>query len=313
MNKHLFIAFMILAMMAGVGSFVYIIQDYRKNRLPFLRNYLAFIFFYNFFVSVLFTYHYMEKNIFSGGFIEFARHSRLVILLVGLLLGSVFAYSLSFVRAALQLNSKTISRRFTPLFSIAAIPPLGVILFLIFFHPPSGDVRWLTIAQSWMLAMNIMLASFNLVTWARNAWEKGDPFGIRSFSLLYLAAFMLSIADMASDAFFQVKLPIYTFIISLLFMNLSGLIWFIFIYCRKRSPLAREGLLKDNFERWCTQNQISPREREIVELILQGKQNIEISDILYLSLPTIKTYLYRLYKKVKIRNRTELIKRIMTE
>ena len=51
---------------------------------------------------------------------------------------------------------------------------------------------------------------------------------------------------------------------------------------------------------------LSLRERQLVDLICHGKLNKEIAYELQLSMGTVKEYLFRLFKKVGVRNRTEL-------
>lgn len=51
---------------------------------------------------------------------------------------------------------------------------------------------------------------------------------------------------------------------------------------------------------------LAPREREILELVLQNKRRKEIADALYLSENTIKTYTRTLYGKLGVRSREEL-------
>ncbi len=52
---------------------------------------------------------------------------------------------------------------------------------------------------------------------------------------------------------------------------------------------------------------LSPREREIVELVTQGLSNKEICRRLDLELPTVKTYLSRIFAKTGARTRTALL------
>ncbi len=52
---------------------------------------------------------------------------------------------------------------------------------------------------------------------------------------------------------------------------------------------------------------ISKREKEIIQLILKGKSNKEIEDILFISLATVKNHIYKIYKKMGIKSRMELI------
>ncbi len=52
---------------------------------------------------------------------------------------------------------------------------------------------------------------------------------------------------------------------------------------------------------------LSARERELVALVLTGKSNKEIEDTLFISLKTVQTHVYNIYKKMGIKNRLELI------
>jgi DNA-binding NarL/FixJ family response regulator len=51
---------------------------------------------------------------------------------------------------------------------------------------------------------------------------------------------------------------------------------------------------------------LTRRELQLVDLICQAKLNKEIAYELQLSLGTVKEYLFQLFKKVGVRNRTEL-------
>lgn len=55
---------------------------------------------------------------------------------------------------------------------------------------------------------------------------------------------------------------------------------------------------------------LSPREREIADLVAQGLSNKEICRDLDLELPTVKTYMSRIFTKTGVRTRTELLSRL---
>ena len=52
--------------------------------------------------------------------------------------------------------------------------------------------------------------------------------------------------------------------------------------------------------------ELGPREREIIGLVAEGKNNREIADALFLSEGTVRNYLSALLDKLELRNRTEL-------
>jgi DNA-binding NarL/FixJ family response regulator len=56
--------------------------------------------------------------------------------------------------------------------------------------------------------------------------------------------------------------------------------------------------------------QFNPRERGVMQLLVTGATNQEIADELHLSLSSIKKYTSRIYRKLGVRNRGELVRRI---
>lgn len=65
-----------------------------------------------------------------------------------------------------------------------------------------------------------------------------------------------------------------------------------------------------SFESLMAKFGISRREREIIEQVCSGKSNQEIADTLFISLQTVKDHTHRIYLKMNIRNRVQLIKQV---
>jgi DNA-binding CsgD family transcriptional regulator/streptogramin lyase len=59
-----------------------------------------------------------------------------------------------------------------------------------------------------------------------------------------------------------------------------------------------------------TRYKISNREQEIIQLIMKGKSNKEIEDELFISIRTVKSHIYKIYQKLGVKNRLELINSI---
>jgi len=53
---------------------------------------------------------------------------------------------------------------------------------------------------------------------------------------------------------------------------------------------------------------LSPREREIMQLVVEGKTSAEIANMIFLSPKTVETYRSRLMKKLGIKNLPDLVK-----
>jgi DNA-binding CsgD family transcriptional regulator len=89
--------------------------------------------------------------------------------------------------------------------------------------------------------------------------------------------------------------------------NLPPLIFIFFliqkIHIQKQKHTGLSNLILKKFS---TKN-ISDRELELIKLIVEGKTNAEISEALYISLRTVETHIYNIYKKLKIKNRVQLM------
>ena len=55
---------------------------------------------------------------------------------------------------------------------------------------------------------------------------------------------------------------------------------------------------------------ITKREKEIVEQICQGKTNQQIADELFISLQTVKDHTHRIYRKIGINSRMNLVQMV---
>jgi DNA-binding NarL/FixJ family response regulator len=52
---------------------------------------------------------------------------------------------------------------------------------------------------------------------------------------------------------------------------------------------------------------LSPREREVLELLARGYLYKEIADSLQISVPTVNTYIRRIYEKLHVRSRAQAV------
>lgn len=73
------------------------------------------------------------------------------------------------------------------------------------------------------------------------------------------------------------------------------------------SPAPARGKLSVGLD-WPGRSEgLSERESEILALITQGKTNIEIAELVYLSINSIKTYIRTAYRKIGVTNRVEAV------
>lgn len=52
---------------------------------------------------------------------------------------------------------------------------------------------------------------------------------------------------------------------------------------------------------------VSPREEEVLELIVHGKTNKEIANTLFISEHTVKNHLSRIFNKMNVTDRSQII------
>lgn len=57
----------------------------------------------------------------------------------------------------------------------------------------------------------------------------------------------------------------------------------------------------------------TPREKDIIRLLVEGLKNEEIANILYISLSTVKANLTSIFEKLSVSNRTQAVGKIFAE
>lgn len=84
---------------------------------------------------------------------------------------------------------------------------------------------------------------------------------------------------------------------------LSGRMW----YQREvlEKTLMELSILNDGLDREAAD--LTEREKEIIELIVSGQSNKEIAEELYISVHTVKTHIYNIYKKINVKNRFQAV------
>lgn len=69
--------------------------------------------------------------------------------------------------------------------------------------------------------------------------------------------------------------------------------------------MRRVGTLAAERHTWPGQGRLTPREREILDLIEQGMSNKEIARLLFIEVRTVKNHVHNLLEKLKVRRRGE--------
>ncbi len=64
---------------------------------------------------------------------------------------------------------------------------------------------------------------------------------------------------------------------------------------------------RDAFEAFCRTRGLTPREADIIGLILRGKSNADIEKALFISIHTVKNHITNIHQKLGVRSRWQLI------
>jgi DNA-binding CsgD family transcriptional regulator len=180
-----------------------------------------------------------------------------------------------------------------------------------FLYFQSGDFRLTNILNPVFNAgvfLGIMYGIFHALLHSariRNAVEKVS---VRAVILYYFFWFFLFFTIHTSHLPLRINADILFRSLLGLAYNIPPLVWFI-VRSRKiqgtsfQMPDKPEGL-----NTWLDSRNISPREREIFYLILQGKNNRLIEKELFISKRTVESHIYNIYKKLGIKNRIQLVR-----
>ncbi len=71
--------------------------------------------------------------------------------------------------------------------------------------------------------------------------------------------------------------------------------------------------LDEKMNGFCIKYSLTSRQRDIIELIIDGYSNKEISNKLHITEGTVKTHIYNIFKKTDISNRNQIIKKVMED
>ena len=72
-------------------------------------------------------------------------------------------------------------------------------------------------------------------------------------------------------------------------------------------------LLEDRLQKVKEEYDLTDREKELVELIYEGRSNAEIAEALFISESTVKTHIYNIFKKMRIKNRMSVMRIVRDE
>ncbi len=128
---------------------------------------------------------------------------------------------------------------------------------------------------------------------------------IRRYVLISIAFLLLKVISVYIFYLYPATIPVF-----ILLYFLSIVIPLVYFYSQKDQiiQLADGDPNMSSFDNLVARYGITRREREIIEQVCSGKSNQEIADTLFISLQTVKDHIHRIYLKMDIKRRVQLIK-----
>jgi len=304
---HVFIAlfFIILIVGAIAGSYVHHVR--KIFQLNFLKFYVLFILFWNLSLLDYLLFGYAKVGLFEVG--NILRWPPYFLSINGTLRClSIFGIFWSFVCVLHGLENKSLSPALKTFFAIALIIVsfvlgAGVTLYLV-----KNDIILLMTIRDLIFQISLFVLAVILFFFLiKNRSTPVAAIKRRNFrfALFYLTVYCFLFIIYR---FSTLNTPV-TFLTDIIYLtiNIFPLIWL-----KKSSGVFQLSMpVSGGYEKSLfaiSRNyDLSKREIQIIELILQGKSNKEISETLFISLNTVKNHIYNLYKKLRIKNRGQLM------
>lgn len=301
---HIAIFWYVIILMVGLWAISLTHQTRRQFDLPLLKFLMYYIIAFNAGISVYLIAKYAVVNLWDQGFDP---SSAVVLIppLVVVAIGMVYSLANVVVRLKGRENTGFLNRALAvAAFIFAAGYGIG------FFHFWSqGTLRWVTATSVFLLLtvlIVVLLLLIDLVVRKYGIFEADRRRVIRGFGFLMLLGFVpYAVAVLLPGSY-----DLHAALVTQLWLNVAPIVWIqrFFLPYHERLYLADSDRVLDIV---AGENKISKREREVMQLILEGKSNKQIQEQLFISHHTVKNHIYNLYQKMGIKSRSQLMSLVM--
>ncbi len=306
--QHLRLLIYLISFACGISLISYVIHLYPKYPKAYLKKYLMHIIVLNILAILSMFFRYL--NLFTSSPTEsFANiHILLYSIIFSFGILVTFLNLVTFLLVLIELLAWGKIRIFRILFLIGSIIVILLIIQGLSAVLLRDDVDTL---MNYLIALDIaasaviLICALVILVFSNILRNHKKRTLIEGFLVLY----GFSYGIMLTTALFKKSLyPVFYFSsgICFLILNLLPLIFIKRLLDREEIQEGRNISGKE-YDHIYTNYGITNREKEIIQLIFSGKSNKEIGEILYISVKTVKYHIYNIYRKLKIKNRIELV------
>lgn len=285
---------------------------FRRHTTLVLFSYLAFIVLWDFYAVFEFVFIYYLSYIPKSGKLGYLLFMGILCIMVH---GLTVIFFVNFIRKWLQKNLSWFVRilLFLPFLIIQVTYTRHAINRLI----QDPEPRLLDVSAPYSGGLMLLLVFLWLVYAIFAAGKLKDPIlkkNIRLFSYLTVGGLAVLVLLLFNPQFGNVNFMWIFARYSFLSLGINVPGYFVLrTWLRRWKGRVQDYRLPENLSKLKNKYSLSPREQEIISLVLYGNSNGEIAHQVYISLETVKKHIYNVYKKIGVKNRLQLMNILLQE
>jgi DNA-binding CsgD family transcriptional regulator len=305
--KHYNVLSLLFVLLVGTWAIFDFQQKSRRFPDSRLRELLRYLIFYNLMELEVFLLVYFDSNLTPAQWIDFSSWYKGVdwplrtLLILGLY---IYLY-----KAIAWLRGRKLPRWVIPGMSAFAVI-LAAWFFLAMrfpaYMPRSPYLSYWNLLV-WPLLLLLMVWLILLLSKNREGAAPDGRRAGRAFAWMFLARIPFQIGlgfiNAGKFAFWYITLSL----VLILFTNLIPFLWFKLYFLPWAGTLAKIIGARVDLPSLQKKYGLSAREMEILNLMIDGKSYKEMAEALFISIHTVKSHAYSLYRKLNVNNRHQLI------
>lgn len=303
---HALVFIFLIDLLFGTWGALVVWQHYQRCGLSQLRHLFNYVVAFNVMVFGYLVAQYAFTNLIGDNPLAFPRH----VLLISV---GVYPIELALAWTAMRLGWD-LRHRMVPAHSrgifVACATAIGLsYVGAVTTLMQGGNLQWLVTTHMVLgVAMTVAVTStfVSLVGFSGSELHTGQRRSVRCLGWCLLVGYLA----LAGSAVLPQTAHLFTLAATLLWLNCVPLLWVRFRF-DLYFDVSQVGQGAEVLARIVEEHGITPREREVMELIVRGMSNKEIEDELFISFSTVKNHAYNLYRKMGVRSRAQLIHKVM--
>jgi DNA-binding CsgD family transcriptional regulator len=309
--NHILILAGVAGLFAGVWALVVAGRAYRSGGPPFLRHIVLYLLLTNILAARIVIDLYARTNLLEDSNGAFPLWYTMTTYILAYIVRALLLISV--VRMALTMLEREMPRALTnAMWTVVGLVGVGHLIGATMLIR-EGASRWRIWTEAGF-AVGVGLAGIGIIValaagrHARLSRERARA--VRRLATPLVAGYLfmlLAFLVLQSSAWITWQVYLLVVAVTVLWQNGTFLVWLETVFA-KTFTTAAPMWSAEAVDELAQKHNITQREREIVDLILEGRSNKEIESALFISPHTVKNHIYNVYKKLGISSRGQMIR-----